>query len=258
MRLSTLLLLVAAPLLAQESKPAFEVVSIKPASETIMQVIAAGQKPLAIDDAQAAFHAVPLSMLIQFAYQLPQDQVVAPSWIEQARFHIVAKLPPGSSKAQVPAMLQTMLADRFHLASHHEEKTRAVYLLTVGKGGPKMKPAAGGDPAQDGCQGGRGGHHTCRNVTMEAFAEFLSHGRTPGASSVWLDRPVVNRTGLAGAYDFPLDFGCVGVEGRVGCGPEQMVSLIDAVKTLGLTLESAKAPFDILIVDRIDRAPSEN
>jgi len=84
-----------------------------------------------------------------------------------------------------------------------------------------------------------------------------------GADPVWLDRPVIDRTGLTGSYDFPLDFGRVGATvGRRGGGATDenvvLVPLRDAVKDLGLALESGRAPFDILVIDHSERVPTEN
>jgi uncharacterized protein (TIGR03435 family) len=255
----TLLLLLAVGMPAQTPKPAFEVVSIKTTLEDPMDLVHAGIHGMQVDDAQAVYRATPLWTLLQAAFRLPDDQIVMPSWTMDVRLNIEAKLPAGSSKAQVPEMLQTLLADRMKMTFHHEERIRPIYFLVRGKGALALTPSAGGNTI--GCNGGAGGHHKCQNITMDQFAAFLGRGRSmpplAGGVSVWLDRPVLNHTGIEGAFDFPLDFGCVGSQGG-GCPAEQIVPLGDAVKTLGLSLESSKAPYDMVIIDHIERAPVEN
>jgi uncharacterized protein (TIGR03435 family) len=261
---------------APSVKPAFEVVSIKPGPPgSAMELMRSGKMGVRIDDAQAVYQAIGLQDLLSVAYQLPQDQIVAPSWLADVRFDIAAKLPAGSSRQQVPEMLQTMLAERFKMTVHHEEKVRPVYLLAVGKGPLKLRESTGGDPGQRGCNGGRGGHHTCRAVTMEELAQVLAVGRNmpdppQGMTRVFLDRPVIDRTGLKGAYDFTMDCGpnvgsAAGRRGGAGGrgddvpgGAPMMVPIADAVKALGLVLEPSKQPFDILVIDHIERVPTEN
>lgn len=256
---------------APTGKPAFEVVSIKRTTETLPSVMQSGRKPMQIDDAQAILRGFPLSMVVQMAYGLPDDQVTGPAWMAEERFEIMAKLPAGFSREQVPEMLRAMLAERFKMTVHHEERVRPVYLLVVGKGRLELKESAGGDPDRQGCNGGRGGHYACRNVTMEEFAGVLSrtaamNAMAPvGTASGGLDRPVVDKTGLKGAYDFTMDYGRVGgpTGGRRGdAAPADTVvtevPVAEAVKALGLALEPARQPFEILVVDRIERTPTAN
>jgi uncharacterized protein (TIGR03435 family) len=267
MRSATLLCLSCGFLSAQAptAKPAFEVVSIKPTSETLMMLMQSGKAPMRIDDAQFEMASIDLANLVRMAYHLPQDQISGPGWLEQERFAVSAKLPAGASKSQVFEMLQTMLAERFKIAVHHEQKVRPVYLLVVGKGPLKLKQSAGGDPDRQGCHGGRGGHHTCQNVSMDGLAAFLTTvGNTELFAAVELGRPVVDNTGLKAAYDFSMDYGRVGAAGgrRGDAAPADggatEVSIAEAVKALGLNLEPGRRPFDILVIDHIERVPTEN
>ena len=219
-----------------------------------------------MDDSQVDFLSASMSVLLQMAYRLPTDQIVAPAWINDDKFDIHAKLPTGAKRDQAPQMLQAMLAERFKMTSHHEERIRPVYLLKVGKGQPGIKPTAGGDVIS--CNGGRGGQHTCQNLTMQQFAEFLSRtrasGMMAGPDSIWMDRPVINQTGLAGAFDFELNFGRVGdTAGRRGEASAAgdsvtLVPLAEAVRGLGFQLEASKQPFDFLVIDHLERTPTEN
>jgi uncharacterized protein (TIGR03435 family) len=100
-------------------------------------------------------------------------------------------------------------------------------------------------------------------MTMGELAQILSalgmRGATTGAD--WLiDRPVVDMTGLSGAFDFTLDYGRIpGVGGRSGDGPlAPIIRLRDSIDALGLKLQPAKDPFDVIVIDHIDRVPTEN
>jgi uncharacterized protein (TIGR03435 family) len=244
----------------------------------------------------------------------------------------VAKLPDGAAKDQVPAMMQTLLADRFKLEIHREQREQPVYELVVGKDGPKLEasppdddkaPASadnaagpsfifggpiGGPPGNatatpDG-RGGRGGftiggttritpgaNCTLRiefmKLAMPAFADTL----TP-----FLDRPVVDETGLKGNYraalELPMEvllgmaqnmmrtagmpapgFGRGGPDGRgggrggfAGCAEgigadasdSSSAAIFQAVQKLGLKLQPHKAPFETIVVDRLEKRPTDN
>jgi uncharacterized protein (TIGR03435 family) len=83
------------------------------------------------------------------AYKVKRHQVVAPDWVFTERYDILAKMPEGSNKDQVPEMLQLLLAERFGLKFHRESKEQSIYALVVGKGGHKMKEAP---PDEDGAK----------------------------------------------------------------------------------------------------------
>jgi uncharacterized protein (TIGR03435 family) len=250
------------------ARPAFEVVSIKPGpSETMMALAQSGRLRSRIDDAQVDLGSFPLSNLIEFAYGLPSDRISGPNWVADARFDILAKLPAGASRSQVPEMMQTMLAERFHLVVHHDRRVMPVYTLVVGKPPLRLQESAEDDSEPNPCNGGRGGHHTCHKVSMEQLASLLtSYSQMPFQSTSWaIDRPVIDMTGLKGVYDFSLDYGRVG--GRGGRSGEPAsgsaddvteISLVDAVNHLGLKLEPAKHAFDFIVIDHVDRVPTEN
>ena len=113
----------------------FEVASIKPSPEL-------SSPRYEIDNDRIDFRAMPLRGLIGLAFELQPYQLVTPDWTATERFDILATLPRGATKAQVPQMLQALLADRFGLVVHHEEKEQQVYALLPGKDGPKLAEAA--------------------------------------------------------------------------------------------------------------------
>lgn len=257
------------------TKLAFEVVSIKPRpSDSYMSALRSGRSPLRIDDAQAVFEAFSLKDLIAYAYHLPSDRISGPNWLSDARFDVVAKLPAGATKKQVPEMLQTMLAERFKLAVHHDQKVLPVYNLVIGKPPLKLKESVKDDSDPIACNGGALGQHTCHKVSMAQLADQLtllarSVAQWPPESAPWaIDRPVIDRTGLQGVYDFTLDYGPDvggshgGRGGRSGAAeppdPSMQMSVIDGIKQLGLKLEPGQHAFDIVVIDHVERVPTDN
>jgi uncharacterized protein (TIGR03435 family) len=256
--------------------PAFEVASIKPADPSPMGRIQIGMN---VDAGMLRYNNVSLKDCIRAAYRVKDYQIEGPDWIGETRFNINAKLPAGASKEQVPEMLQSLLADRFKVQLHRETKPHAIYALVVDKGGPKLKPA--GVPVGDaGVRGGGGRgnmmmmmgpdglHAKASSATVSGMAEMISR---------FADRPVVDMTGIQGQYDFDLAFTPENVRNMPGGGPVAMHApgpdgeghpadaagherntIFDAVQRYGLKLEPRKAPMEILVVDRAEKAPTEN
>jgi uncharacterized protein (TIGR03435 family) len=229
------------------------------------------------DGIEAQF--VTLSMLIQRAYGLRSaDQVSGGSaWTRDARFDIHAKmseaemaemqkLSPAETKARREAMLQTLLAERFKLKVHSETRQTPVFELVVAKGGAKLKDAAtdatdhlmkgeDGKPLK-GFNQATGSAMVAQGESTKALADFLS-GPTSG-----LERPIVDKTGLNGAYDFTLNW--VPHWDRILPGPasspaspEEADSLFEALQQIGLRLQPAIEPIDVVVVDHVEQ-PSEN
>ncbi len=193
--------------------------------------------------------------LIRLAYSARDYQVVqAPKWVDSDRFDVVAKSVSANSNGleDEKALVRELLADRFRLATHRERKEMPVYLLVLGKGGPKLTPHNdAGIRTRGGC-----GRLVGRRVTADAIATMLSRQ---------VEHEVVNRTGLAGEYDFQLDFTPDTVpcrtadsQGSPAADPSGPPSIYTAVQQqLGLKLESSKGPVELLVIDRVEK-PSEN
>jgi bla regulator protein BlaR1 len=226
----------------------------------------------------------PLTVYITFAYKLSltreqREAMTAhlPKWVTEDRFDIQAKAADANpTKDQMRLMMQALLADRFKLAVHFETQDTPVLALVLvkpGKLGPKLRPHAEGpscdvappvDVFPPTCYsmvltmraGGmpKGGS---RNTTMALIADALpSMGR--------LARPVVDRTELSGRFDFMLEWSPEPSQGPFPATPDALVpdtqgpSFQEALREqLGLRLEAAKAPLQILVVDKVER-PSEN
>jgi uncharacterized protein (TIGR03435 family) len=134
----------APPSTAAAATPlAFEVATIKPAPPMNPMAIMQGKLHVGmkVDAARVDIGFSSLGDLIMLAYKIKRHQLVAPDWAFTERYDILAKMPEGANKDQVPAMLQSLLAERFGLKFHREGKEQSIYALVVGKGGHKMKDA---------------------------------------------------------------------------------------------------------------------
>lgn len=220
--------------------PAFEVASIRPA-----QPQAPGHLSIRMSTSPARVNYTNVSLkdVIGQAYRVQLYQISGADWLASERFDIAARIPAGATKDQVPLMFQTLLADRFKLALHRETKKLPVYTLVVGKGGPKLAKAESAAGLHRDYGAAR--RHIYGNVSMAQLADFLSER---------LARPVLDKTGLAGAWVIVLDFVEDAGE-QAAAGP----SLFTAVREqLGLRLVVRKGPVQILTVDHAEKVPTDN
>jgi uncharacterized protein (TIGR03435 family) len=283
-RSAAVVLLAGTSVLAQSPRIEFEVASIRPSST------ATSSGGARIDGAQVHYAGFPFREYLARAYRVRFSQVLGPEWISSERFDVDAKLPDGSSPAQVAEMLQALLRDRFSLKQHREQRDMPVYALLLGKPPLKLK-----DSPPDPAAAPR--NEALVNVTVAVGATGTSVDLGHGSSYVlgargrfegkrmsaemiastlerYCDRPVVNMTGLPGTYDVvfdmsPEDAQVVGIRAAVNAGvrlPPQALGLLDtggnplitAIEQLGLKLDARKAPVDVLVVDDARRTPIEN
>ncbi len=253
----------------------FEVASIKPAVPGSRARMEGG--PGTSDPGRIKYN-LSLRYLIMAAYHVGSFQLSGPSWMDDKTFEVVAKLPPGTTGPQLQEMLRRLLADRFHLALAREQKIMAGYALTVAKDGPKLK--ASGNPNSDtaddfdplpsgppnqleldregypivppgegqwlvALRSGRARTHQL-NTSMHDLAVLLSNQ---------LGKPVVDETGLKGRFEFTLSW----TEGVSAQATEFGPDLATAVQQqLGLKLEASRRPVDVLVVERLEKEPTEN
>jgi uncharacterized protein (TIGR03435 family) len=199
--------------------------------------------------------------LIRTAYGVDSEKVMGgPNWLELDRYTVVAQAPASTSADNVKLMLRALLAERFKLAVHEDTRPLTVFAMTLASGKPKMTEASGSGPG--GCQPqpppqpsepGAIGRQTavCRGMTMAAFAQLL-----PRAAGAYLPNPVVDLTGLQGAWDFEVSFTARPLLAQAGADG---ISLFDALeKQLGLKLELKTTPTSALVVDSVERKPTAN
>ena len=259
----------------------FDVVSIRPfRTPSGMTVCTFMPGRLACNNAKVRW------VILRAYYVLDIQLSGGPSWISSDRYDIDAKesdelsaelekLPRNQRREKQALLLQSMLADRFHLKVHRETKQLPVYALVVAKNGPKLKATniQSADPGETGpdgrslaesctIRGTSGGGNLYQGCTVAVLTSYLP---------LSLGRFVLDRTGLKGRYDFTLDYsdqnsaevssGPAG-SGTASNGPlppdESGPSIFAAVQEqLGLKLEPTKGPVDMIIIDHIER-PTEN
>jgi uncharacterized protein (TIGR03435 family) len=243
------------------AQPQFEVASVKRADQCRFNT--------SIDPGSVALLGVPLKPVLMEAFKVRTDQIEGPSWLETECFDISAKLPEGATRDQLPAMLQALLAERFKLVAHKEDRPRSGYALVVDKGGPKCKED---DPNTNfmgpGHAGqmfiGRAGHGALKGVmTMATLAANLSR---QGYG------PVEDLTGLTGKYDIELTWTpATALEPAAGDAtasaaappdtgiPAPQPNLFTALReSLGLKLERRNQQVQFVVIDHIERIPTGN
>lgn len=228
-----------------------------------------------------------MSNLVQMAYGISHYQLANLETNMAERWEVAAKIPEGSTKEQIQTMWQNLLKDRFKLAVHFEDRQVPVYELSVAKGGLKIKESVETPPTPDappppqangprkplslGDDGypdiGPGGMAMMRNVarwrpvkiTMDRVASMLA-GQ--------LGQPVTDVTGLTGKYDFTLSWFTGGGRGLAGDPIGSPIASVEdapgptleqAVQSqLGLKLEHKKGTMKVLVIDHIEKTPTEN
>ncbi len=233
---------------AQE-RLAFEVASVKlhPPGQR-------GFPPISISGSRVTDANSSVFDLVAVAYNLKRYQIAGgPSWIGSATamgaaYDVTAKAPGDTvTMDQVRLMLQTLLAERFHLVVHLEAKEMPVYALVTGKGGPKLKvsPADGMPPGTRVAGGGDTRiQMTASKGTMDQLAFLLTNDQSLG-------RPVVDKTSLTGTYDYKLEYSNAAQDSDA---PSIFTALQEQ---LGLRLESQSATIEILVIDHVEK-PDEN
>ncbi len=265
-RYSLVLLAVAAlAALAQAPRPVFEVASVKPVP--FDNAATAPVQVANIDDGGVRLRQ-PLQRLVCMAYRVRADQVAAPSWMARTWFDVDAKLPAGATRDQIPEMLQDLLAARFQMAVHREQREKPVYALVVAKGGLRMKPKPldAGTPPTPSCASNlfdRSGGTVIAGDRKSVLGpegsrmEMTRISTLVDVATAFTDRPVIDNTNLSGGYDIKLDLPFT--QGRTS-DPVGSIDpvLVAALDKLGLKLESQKAPIETIVVDHVLPNPSEN
>jgi uncharacterized protein (TIGR03435 family) len=259
-----------------QTRPGFEVASIKPHSPGQRLVGRAGFNggPGTSDPTLVRCNNCTLSVMIREAYDLGLYQLS--NFAEPGVFFdLSATVPSGATKQQERLMLQSLLADRFHLAARREWKETTVYDLVPGKNGPKLTPSVGTSTAapsdsvtfdKDGfvnqppvppdgrIEVGRNGKSRIRGIN-EGTADIAKR------LSFALNRPVIDRTGLDGKYDYALIFETSALmppdpTDSDSNTPAPIEVLLQ--DQLGMRLEKRKGSIEILIVDHVDKTPTDN
>ncbi len=237
----------AARLAAQAPDLQFEVASLKPSPPeeqgVVLRAAPGHRRYIATNET--------LKELIVVAYRIKFDQISGgPGWMASDHFDINAEAERPSTAREFHVMLLNLLKERFKLKMHFETKERPVYVLSVDRGGMKMTPheIASADDFSIEESGLR--KWTAKFVPMDYLAWLLSF---------YLDRPIIDRTGLKGTYDFTLSW-----TPELSAGlPDTSVDspapgIVEALqKQLGLKVEPQRAPVEILVIDHVEK-PGDN
>ena len=231
--------------------PSFEVASVK-----IHQ--GGGGTTREIEPDGLRFLNITLGEFINMAYGGKRYQIAGPEWAvnnaSSDRYDIVAKASGSVPADQLRKMIGPLLSERFKLQFHRETRELPVYALTVLKGGPRFKEGDGGESSA--YPDGKGGV-SFKNYPMEALANLLSNMPAVG-------RAVVDRTGLSGKYTFTANLtdAPAGADIKAGLGadadPVSSPISSNLQLQLGLKLEAIKAPIEMMVIDHIEKTPTEN
>jgi uncharacterized protein (TIGR03435 family) len=261
---------------ASETVPKFEIADVQAAREGRERI----RPAFVVRGGRYEIHNGTMVDLIRLAYGVDDDKILGgPNWLELDRFDVIAKMPADTGAETQKQMLQALLEDRFKLQIHKEGRPLPTYVLTAGKK-PQLKdgdatgetgcnPQSAAGPAPEGgrriMMGNPDGTSTtlitgpgatlryvCRNVTMAAFAAGLRGmlGTSLGTN------PVLDETGLNGRWNFEVKWSLPIL------GPAdqaERITVFDALeKQLGLKLEQRPNPTPVLVVDKVNRTPTEN
>ena len=277
----SLLLLLAAYSLAAQDMAHFEVASVK---ESIVNTSLSDRGfgrysggPGTALPGQFSVIGVSLKNALRDAFNLPDFQFIAPTWMDDQIIDIVAKVPAGTTREQFRVMLQNLLIERFKIVVHHEQRSTDVYDLTIAKGSPNIKPSPYGSdvpwvhPVMK---------RDAENIPMlqedagpySSFGAFPASGGQVGALSTRgsiqdlvtnlsrnLKIPIIDKTGLTGNFVYrlhyrPLDYPAERAD-LLGPAPGPFDALENQ---LGLKLAKRKGSIDVLVIDRAEKAPIEN
>jgi uncharacterized protein (TIGR03435 family) len=249
-----------APLLgahpADSDAPAFEVASLKPsgpidpvrarlfeniANDSPLGFLPGSGNRIRIDGWSAA-------ELIAAAYQVQMRRIVGPSWIFDARYTVEAIIPSGQPPTKAPEMLQTLLQELLALKAHRDVRRKSGYVLSVGKGGPKLKEAPPFTPTMD----------PSNSQIRRGFNGIqLDHGDMTQLATMlaWhLHAPVEDRTGLKGFYFILLEFPSSEAKDEF----DLPTLYRRALSAYGLQLGGGKIDEPILVIDNLSKMPVPN
>ena len=194
---------------------------------------------------------LPLKGVIGIAYGVKNFQIEGPGWLDTVHVDITAKPPTGYQHAQLRALLRNLLTDRFKLAVHHESKEMPAFALVVAKGGSKLHEAT---KPRD--------FFTVRPGLIQGAR--VSTGQFASTLARILGHPVADETGLTAMYEVKVEWTPDETSPATNAdeqtaAPEPGLSLLTAVSDqLGLRLQMRKVPADLVVVDHMERAPTEN
>jgi uncharacterized protein (TIGR03435 family) len=275
-------LLLCLPVLAAAQQ--FEAATIKPSAPYSPQTrFGVSGGPGTNSPGMITWSTTSLGILAGAAFEVPPDRIANLQTLPRAAYDVVAKLPAGTTKEQVPGMLRKLLEAQFHMKSHSEMRDGPVWLMTVAKTGAKLRPAVESDPSPQDLRT-MGAIQVDRNMfpvpprgegatmgfngAVRLAARSISTAKLGDLLSAVTGRPVIDKTGLTGTYDVKLSFVAVNNGAAAPPPPGASVSandpngppmIFDVLQhDLGLRLDSGKAPVKFIVIDHLDNTPAGN
>jgi uncharacterized protein (TIGR03435 family) len=242
---TTLLFLLSITAPAQPAPTAaFEVASVKPSQP--------GEPSIEPASSSLTMRHVRMNACIAWAFNVQEPQISGLNWLNDVTFDIVAKSAAPATEGELRDMLQTLLADRFKLTFHRETREIPALTLVVSSKGHKLKPAE--EPGKPSFRTGKLSL-TGTGATLDELTLFLSRE---------LREPVIDQTGLKGLFNYTLDINAYVTEEMRksgGDGPPLEANSIIAQAMqaqLGLKVEAKKTAVPMLVVDHLEKSPTEN
>ncbi len=221
------------------AQAAFAVASIRPAAAEVKFESDGETK---VERGTLRMRDVTIQTCIKWAYGVQRAQVSGPGLLTSEHYDITAKADGPATTDEMKQMMQALLAERFRLTFHKEKKELRSFALVVAKGGPKLKQAAADEvPLRQNSAMGS----VARATTMQEFADFLGGP---------VEKPVVDKTGLAGRWDFAFDFTKYMTDPPKGLDDFLLVLNTTLEGECGLKLEPEKDVVEVLVVDRVEKA----
>jgi len=218
-----------------------------------------GSQPIQIDDSQFRAVGSSLQTLIIYAFGVRVSQVSAPEWVRMERYDIWAKLPPGSTKKDIPGMVRTLLAARFRMKAHWTSTEGPVYALLLRGHETKFKRSTEDEPKT--ITFSSAGYISARAITMLEFCDTIA---------ARVGRPVIDRTGLEGRFNINMELANLdlkppvqAVSSAANDNPGQQPfsdgsSIFTVLTELGLRLQGTTATTKRLIIDSVDKGFTTN
>jgi uncharacterized protein (TIGR03435 family) len=219
-------------------RPSFEVASVK------LNLTGSGSNNTDNDPGRLVITNLALDRLIQMAFGVSPAEISGPEWMSSVHVDIAAKYPADSSAEERRDMMEALLEDRFKLAVHRETRQQQGYALVVAKNGFKLQPLKDDCRQSQSHSGGRVESMEARCVSMDTLANRLG---------VYTAIRIENKTGIEGNFSFQLKWS------RESTDLDAPAPLFDVLpEVLGLRLQPQKVSVNMVVVDHIERTPTEN
>jgi uncharacterized protein (TIGR03435 family) len=220
------------------------------------------------DPGRIRYPYISLKDLVKSAYGMKEYELIGPGWMDTETFSIEATMPPSTTKDQFQAMLRNLVAERFKLRTHRENREILTYSLVVAKNGPKL--------------GRAGSLHTGAGIgpdgaPLAVADQLLQHSGPVTGSLEWtglrvtmndlanklaeeIQHPVTDATGLQGKFDFTVTFrrNTTGLPPETDVLPDDLPDIFSALRSIGLRLDAARRPVEVTVIDHIEKTPVEN